>query len=333
MTSQEIKSYISEAEFSQHIKDQRKPAILRHFNIGNCLEFWQNTDYLKAKLAGKMCKIHVVDKNQVDKMDFKSKNFKYGSIEMTELIENVFESTKTQDNDGDNNDKAYYLRWVGDDPRGQTRANFSQDFSSLAADFELPKNVFYPEEKFFSSVLRISSPGIRVWTHYDVMDNVYVQIIGVKDVIMWSPDQALNLYLDGDKSKVVDLNDPHLDEKFPRFKNASKYFGRLQAGDLLFIPALWFHNMKAVDAGIAINVFWKNLEEQLYDKKDPYGNKDLLPAAKAMRMLDNVWHQLDGLPEQYRDFYARQLISRLEEKCLSNKDISAAPETLFENKN
>ena len=61
---------------------------------------------------------------------------------MTELIENVFESTKTQDNDGDNNDKAYYLRWVGDDPRGQTRANFSQDFSSLAADFELPKNVF-----------------------------------------------------------------------------------------------------------------------------------------------------------------------------------------------
>ena len=138
MTSQEIKSYISEAEFSQHIKDQRKPAILRHFNIGNCLELWQNTDYLKAKLAGKTCKIHVVDKNQVDRMDFKSKNFKYGSIDMTELIENVFGSTKTQDNHKeDTNDKAYYLRWVGDDPRGQTRANFAQDFSSLAADFEV----------------------------------------------------------------------------------------------------------------------------------------------------------------------------------------------------
>ena len=56
-----------------------------------------------------------------------------------------------------------------------------------------------------------------------------------KDVIMWSPDQALNLYLDGDKSKVVDLsNQALLDEKFPKFKNASKHIGRLQSGkDLL----------------------------------------------------------------------------------------------------
>ena len=34
------------------------------------------------------------------------------------------------------------------------------------------------------------------------------------------------------------------------------------------------------------------IDEEMYDKKDPYGNKDLLPAAKSMRMLDNVWHQL-----------------------------------------
>ena len=187
---------------------------------------------------------------------------------------------------------------------------------------QFPKNTFFSEDKFFSSVLRISSPGIRVWTHYDVMDNVYVQIIGIKDVIMWSPDQSLNLYLDGDKSKVVDFTDPLLDEKFPRFKSAQQYIGRLFSGDMLFIPSLWFHNMKAIDAGIAINVFWKNLDEEMYDKKDPYGNKDLLPAAKAMRMLDNVWHQLDSLPEQYRDFYGRQLIARLEQKCLSKKDVT-----------
>jgi hypothetical protein len=64
------------------------------------------------------------------------------------------------------------------------------------------------------------------------------------------------------------------------------------------------------------------IDEEMYDKKDPYGNKDLLPAAKSMRMLDNVWHQLDSLPEQYRDFYGRQLIARLEQKCLSKKDIT-----------
>ena len=63
-------------------------------------------------------------------------------------------------------------------------------------------------------------------------------------------------------------------------------------GDMLFIPALWFHNMKALDAGIAINVFWKNLPEEVYDKKDPYGNKDLLPAAKGFKIVYLYFFQI-----------------------------------------
>ena len=51
--------------------------------------------------------------------------------------------------------------------------------------------------------------------------------------------------------------------------------------------------MTAIDFGVAINVFWKNLPANLYDKKDTYGNKDLLPAAKSLRMLDNVIKQLE----------------------------------------
>ena len=27
---------------------------------------------------------------------------------------------------------------------------------------------FYPKERFFSSVFRICSPGMQLWTHYDV---------------------------------------------------------------------------------------------------------------------------------------------------------------------
>ena len=70
-----------------------------------------------------------------------------------------------------------------------------------------------------------------------------------------------------------------------------------------------------------MNVFWKELEDKLYDKKDPYGNKDHLPAAKAMRMLDNVMRQLQDLPEEYKDFYARRLVLRVQEKCYSKPNI------------
>lgn len=143
------------------------------------------------------------------------------------------------------------------------------------------------------------------------------QVVGRKSAILWSPDEALNLYLDGDKSRVVDLDDADdIAARFPKFKRAQRHTCHLEAGDILYIPALWFHNMTALDFGLAVNVFWKNLDSGVYDKKDAYGNRDLLPAAKATRMLDNVIRQLEDLPEEARDFYARQLIARLEKKCL-----------------
>ena len=137
MATQEIKCYNSETDFSQHVKTERSPAILRQFKIGQCQTLWQNPDYLKAKLAEKVCKIHIVDKSQVDKMDFKSKNFKYGSIKMNELIEKVFEQKTDSKMEENSADQSYYLRWVGDDPRGQSRANFAQDFPNLSQDFEV----------------------------------------------------------------------------------------------------------------------------------------------------------------------------------------------------
>ena len=270
------------------------------------------------RLTLQIAKIHRVENHLVDKMDFRTKNFQYQSIPMDELIQQVFCPEVKEESQ----DYAYYLRWVGEDMRGQEKAHFHNDFPSIAEDFEISKLSLYPEDKFFSSVLRISSAGIRIWTHYDVMDNVYVQIVGTKNVLMFPPSEALNLYLEGDKSKVVDFNDPDLLLKYPKFAQAQQYRASIGPGDILFIPALWFHNMKATSPGVAINIFWKNLEEKLYDKKDPYGNRDLLPAAKASRMLDNVWHQLDTLPDEYRDFYARQLIARLETKCLIKKDIT-----------
>ena len=39
-------------------------------------------------------------------------------------------------------------------------------FPELIGDLSLP--MFFGEDKFFSSVLRVGSPGVRLWTHYDV---------------------------------------------------------------------------------------------------------------------------------------------------------------------
>lgn len=48
----------------------------------------------------------------------------------------------------------------------QDVADIRQQFPSLGGDIKFP--AFFKEEQFFSSVFRISSPGLQLWTHYDV---------------------------------------------------------------------------------------------------------------------------------------------------------------------
>ena len=81
-----------------------------------------------------------------------------------------------------------------------------------------------------------------------------------------STQKALNLYLDGDKSRVIDIDDADsLSRTFPKFLRSERHVANLEPGDVLYIPALWFHNMTALDFGMAVNVFWKNLDPR-YDR-------------------------------------------------------------------
>lgn len=48
----------------------------------------------------------------------------------------------------------------------QEPADLSKQFPDLAVDFCIPQ--FFTADQFFSSVFRISSCGLQLWTHYDV---------------------------------------------------------------------------------------------------------------------------------------------------------------------
>lgn len=80
--------------------------------------------------------------------------------------------------------------------------------------------------------------------------------------------------------------------------------------------------MVSLDFGVAVNVFWKHLEDSMYDNKDTYGNKDLQPAARAMQITERAIKALEELPPVYRDFYARRLVSKIEKKCYINSDVT-----------
>jgi tRNA wybutosine-synthesizing protein 5 len=106
-------------------------------------------------------------------------------------------------------------------------------FPGIANDIKYPP-LFSPEQ-FFSSVLRIGSANTQLWTHYDIMDNMLVQVHGSKRLIMFKPSDIDYLYIDGDKSLVNNIEEPDF-EAYPLVRQAVPYTGILQPGDCLFIP-------------------------------------------------------------------------------------------------
>ncbi|XP_005416188.3 tRNA wybutosine-synthesizing protein 5 isoform X1 [Geospiza fortis] len=287
---------------------QRKPVVLTGLELGTCTTKW-TIDYLSQAEGSKEVKIHV---SAVPQMDFLSKNFVYRTLPFDVFVQRAAEVKHKEYFLTE--DEKYYLRSVGEDVRKDI-ADIRKQFPILAEDVHIPE--YFEKEQFFSSVFRISSAGLQLWTHYDVMDNFLIQVTGRKRVVLYSPRDAPYLYLSGTKSEVLDVDNPDM-EKYPLFVKAKRYECVLEAGDVLFIPALWFHNVISEEFGVALNVFWKHLPPESYDKTDTYGNKDPMAASRAIQILDRALKTLEELPEEYRDFYARRMVLRIQEKAYRN---------------
>ncbi|XP_053452826.1 tRNA wybutosine-synthesizing protein 5 isoform X2 [Nycticebus coucang] len=259
---------VSREQFMQHLYPQRKPLVLEGIDLGACTSKW-TVDYLSQVGGKKEVKIHVAT---VAQMDFISKNFIYRTLPFEELVQRAAEEKHKEFFISE--DEKYYLRSLGEDPRKDV-ADIRKQFPLLEGDIKFPK--FFKEEQFFSSVFRISSPGLQLWTHYDVMDNFLIQVTGKKRVVLFSPRDAQYLYL----------------------------------------SALWFHNVISEEFGVGVNIFWKHLPSECYDKTDTYGNKDPVAASRAAQILDRALRTLAELPEEYRDFYARQMVLHIQEKAYS----------------
>lgn len=107
--------------------------------------------------------------------------------------------------------------------------------------------------------------------HYDPMDGTLTQLIGVKRIILFPPHQLYNLYpipvinhlRYGLKRRAVYSqvypDAPDL-QAFPRFAKAQqyRYETELHPGEILFIPAGWWHEVQSVGSGIvcSTNRFW-----------------------------------------------------------------------------
>lgn len=217
-----------------------------------------------------------------------------------------------------------YLRSVGSDARRQP-ACFQRDYPSLAEALSLPAWALPPPPRgAHSSVLRLASPGLRLWLHYDALDNVLLQLGGAsKSVLLFPPSAAGGLYLQGSSSRIPTrlLDDPAAAAAagFPRYEaaHAAALRLRLSPGEGLFIPANWAHFVACEAEGgpsVALNVFWAAAGEgPAAAERDVYGNADPPAATRALEAAGEAEAALLALPPSARGFFKARILAALED--------------------
>lgn len=109
-----------------------------------------------------------------------------------------------------------------------------------------------------ASGLWIGSRGVVTPLHHDAWTGLLFQFHGAKRIRMFSPGDRANLYFSSPRQPSAVWSrlpgrsaDTDLSE-FPRFAHATPHEGRLEAGEVLFIPPYWSHEIEALEANISM---------------------------------------------------------------------------------
>jgi hypothetical protein len=117
----------------------------------------------------------------------------------------------------------------------------------------------------------------RIAAHNDIPDNLACVAVGRRRFTLFPHEQFRNLYLGpidntpaGRAISMVDFHAPDLDAH-PRFTEALAHaqVAELEAGDALYIPAMWWHHVEGLDPfNVLVNYWWREAPRWLGQPQD-----------------------------------------------------------------
>ena len=188
--------------------------------------------------------------------------------------------------------------------------------SNLTSEFEVLLNDIEPEIRWASEALNSKPDAVNFWMgdsraitsmHRDHYENIYCVIRGSKKFILHPPTDlpwipydyynVANFKEEDGKFNIVDnevdpvpwisINPLNPDlNKYPGYANAHRLECTVNAGDILYLPSLWFHHVQQSHGCIAVN-YWYDME---YDIKYTYYKflEDLVNKSKSSPYLDTL---------------------------------------------
>ncbi|KAL0484050.1 hypothetical protein AKO1_004664 [Acrasis kona] len=263
-----IKQKPSPDDFYFHYVSQNKPVVIQNgVDDWKAMESWRDNQYFIDKLGETKIKVAVTPNGRADAIH----NAMFcmpQEVDMT--IGQFFDQLKNQD-------KVHYVQ--------HQNGNFlDESFSSLWQDVE-------SDLDFATKAFRSGPDVTNIWIgdhrsvsspHKDPYENIYVVVCGVKVFYLLPPcsqpwlheemyHQALYSLNKDDNwvSKPIEQSDPipwipvdlsNIDyEKYPLMKNVQPIKVTVKAGEILYLPALWYHQVEQRDDNsgrcIAVN-YW-----------------------------------------------------------------------------
>jgi hypothetical protein len=150
------------------------------------------------------------------------------------------------------------VRWITRGGNGDREFYVPQEpiekFQPLCQDVTFGKSL-----KESKVVLWMGTANTVSILHHDMAPNLFAQVHGEKRFILYSPDQVQLLYPQSGKQahvSAVDVLRPDL-TSCPKFADARPVAVTVTAGQILFMPAFWWHHVTSLSVSISISQWWR----------------------------------------------------------------------------
>lgn len=128
---------------------------------------------------------------------------------------------------------------------------------------ELMKEIRVPQW-----ISNVRDTSINLWfgrnsvtpLHYDATNNFFAQQYGEKHFTIFPPSDTGHLYPHPIDSKMVHLSSVDVDNPdpvaHPNFRLARSIRFTVKAGELLFLPAFWWHQVRSPNVSTSVSIWW-----------------------------------------------------------------------------
>lgn len=220
--------------------------------------------------------------------------------------------------------------------------NISKVFPEISSECEMPE---YVRKIHNGPFLWVAHGGHYEFCHYDPDEGMLMMIQGCKRIKLFKSSDLLKLYPNplGSKGKTiqsqVDCDNPDI-SKHPEFLKAECFECLLSEGEMLFIPAFWWHQVTSVTEAVSVNVFFGDAGSNHYITRHltstawPAFKYWLLNIVEQNRSCESFTRTLERLPlcvenlllKQFHEVATDEQLNFLVRTIMEHLDIQRLPD-------